>query len=214
MVTAVAIVAVRNEAIHVRRCIRDLIRDGIEVIMVDNDSTDGSAELAREFLGHGLLSIRRLAYRGTFSLSDILAFKKTIADTVPHDWVLHVDADEWLRPPKQCKTLIEGIHAADLQGFNCINFLEFVFVPKPGESYEAEDYSSLMRTYYFFAPFYPRLVRAWKRSAGLDNRERAGHVLTGPNTRLFPQDFILRHYIVLSEAHARRKYLARKYAPE
>jgi glycosyltransferase involved in cell wall biosynthesis len=214
MVTAAAIVCVRDEALHIKRCLRDLIREGVDVILIDNDSTDSSADLARPFLGQGLISIERLPFEGTFSLTRQLAFKKTIADGLKHDWIVHADADEWLQAPPGYARLIDGIQDADSQGFNCINFLEFVFVPLPGENFEGEDYPSAMRHYYHFARSYPFLMRAWKRSAELDNCKRGGHDLSGPDIRLFPRDFILRHYIALSEAHARRKYLGRKFSAE
>ncbi|MGA2186733.1 MAG: glycosyltransferase family 2 protein [Bryobacteraceae bacterium] len=214
MVTAVAIVCVRNEAPHIKRCLRYFIREGLDVILIDNDSTDGSADIARPFLGQGLISIERLPFEGSFSLVQQLAFKKTIAEGVTHDWIVHADADEWLQAPPGYARLIDGIQDVESQGFNCVNFLEFDFIPLPGEDFEVEDYPSVMRHYYHLVPFYPFLMRAWKRSAELDNVERAGHFLTGPDIRLFPRDFILRHYIVLSEAHARRKYLGRRFAAE
>src|ERR1700681_970673 len=212
-VTAVAIVCVRNEALHIRRCVRDFVSQGVDVILIDHDSTDGSMDIAREFLGKGLLAIERLPWRGEFSLSEQLSLKKLIASTVAHDWVIHADADEWLCAPDDHDSLIDGICAADEAGANCINFLEFVFVPRPGESFEVDDYPSMIRDYHFFAERHPQLLRAWKRSAELDLHD-GGHILVGKEVRLFPRDFILRHYIVLSEAHARRKYVGRKFAAD
>jgi len=40
-VTAVAIVCVRNEALHLRSCVRDFVSQGVAVILIHNDSTDG-----------------------------------------------------------------------------------------------------------------------------------------------------------------------------
>jgi glycosyltransferase involved in cell wall biosynthesis len=211
MVTAVAIVCVRDEAPHIKRCLRDLIQAGLDVILIDNDSSDGSADIARPFLGNGLLSIERLPFEGVFSLAQQLQVKKTIAEGVKHDWIVHADADEWLQAPPGYARLIDGIQDAESQGFNCINFLEFVFIPLHGDNCEVEEYASIMRHYYYFARKHPRLARAWKKSAKLDNCELAGHFLSGSDIHLFPRDFILRHYIVLSEEHARRKYLERRF---
>ena len=214
-VTAVAIVCVRNEALHLRSCVRDFVSQGVDVILIDNDSTDGStAAIAPEFMGNGLLSVERLPWQGAFSLTEQLSLKMKLIDTVPHDWIIHADADEWLQAPLEYGSLIGGIRAADEAGFNCINFLEFVFMPHPGENFEVDDYRSRMRQYYFFAPSHPRLIRAWKRSAGFDNSKSGGHHLAGREIRLFPRDFILRHYMLLSDSHARRKYLGRTFAAE
>jgi glycosyltransferase involved in cell wall biosynthesis len=134
--SAVALVCVRNEALHLRACVGDFVRQGVDVILIDNDSTDGSiAAIREEFLGKGLLSIERLPWRGAFSLTEQLAVKKKLIESVTHDWIIHADADEWLQAPPEYGSLMEGIRAADGDGFNCINFLEFVFLPRPGEDF-------------------------------------------------------------------------------
>ena len=57
-------------------------------------------------------------------------------------------------------------------------------------------------------------MRAWRRQAGFDNVAQGGHALEGDGLRLYPVDFILRHYIVLNLEHARSKYLTRSFAKE
>lgn len=213
MTSVLAIVCVRNESLHIRRCLRDLCGAGIEVVLIDNDSTDDTLEAARPFLGRGLRAIERLPWRGVFSLSEQLALKASIAAGAPHDWIVHADADEWLTPPPGSGTLREAIAGADAAGYTCINFHEFAFVPLPGEDFTADEYAAHMRTYYFFEPFYPRLMRAWRRDAGLHYGDAGGHVLAG-NPRMFPVDFALRHYVMLSEAQGRVKYLGRRFAAE
>jgi glycosyltransferase involved in cell wall biosynthesis len=53
MIRALAVVCVRNEAIHIRRCLEHLIGSGLEVYLIDNQSTDGTREIASEFLAGG-----------------------------------------------------------------------------------------------------------------------------------------------------------------
>ncbi len=214
MVSILAIVCVRNEAFHVERCIRDLIAGGCEVRLIDHASTDGTVERAESFLGRGLLGIEHLPWKGAFSLSEQLRAKRALVEAAVHDWIIHVDADEWLVSPVPAQTLGQAIAAADAEGFNVVNFHECVFIPLPGEDYRRPDYSSHMRDYYFFEPIYPRLNRAWRRDAALDNTLAGGHVVSGEGIRRSPRDLILRHYIVLSQEHAREKYLGRVFSSE
>jgi glycosyltransferase involved in cell wall biosynthesis len=214
MVSAVAILCTRNEAIHIRRCLESLVGEGLEVILIDNDSTDQTRSIAAEFFGRGLLSIERLPWRGAFCLSDQLARKATLVNHASHDWIVHVDADEWLSSPRTGQSLAEGIAAADAAGANCINFDEFVFAPIPGQNFGSDDYHKKMLGYYFFQPTYPRLLRAWKRSAGLNNERFGGHSLSGSDVRRFEHDFILRHYIVLGKEQAESKYVGRPFSVE
>jgi hypothetical protein len=212
-VKVLAIVCIRNEEVHVEAALRDLIGEGLDVVLLDHDSTDRSAELAEPFIGRGLLAIERLPWTGEFSIAQQLAAKARIIDGSDHDWIVHADADEWLSAPEAGKTLLEGLREVDAEGYNAVHFNEFVFVPPPGEDMHAPDYRRRSRRYYFFRPHYPYLLRAWKHRCGLDNRRFAGHLLSG-SVRPCPRDFPLRHYIVLNEEHARRKYLGRPFAPE
>jgi glycosyltransferase involved in cell wall biosynthesis len=209
---ALAIACVRNEEVHVRNLVGGLIRDGLDVILIDHNSTDRTVTIASEFLGNGLLEIRPLPWKGVFSLREQLQEKWACAERGDHDWIVHVDADEWLTSPRDGQRLIEAIREVDNAGYNCIDFNEFVFVPLPGEDLSSEDYRRTSDRYYFYRNAYPFLQRAWKKLAGLDNRPGAGHLLTG-DVRMFPEEFIMRHYIVLSEEHALAKFTGRLFDP-
>jgi len=211
MLNVVAIVCARNEALHVQRCIRDFCMQGIEVILIDNGSSDETLELARPFLGHGLQSIQQLPWDGAFSLSRQLALKASVAAASRAEWIIHADPDEWLVPSPDHQSLLSGIEAAHRTGYNCINFKEFVFLPA-GDDFAHPNYAAMMKHYYYFAPSHPRLMRAWKRGDGLTNQLFGGHVLAGGDIRLSPNDFFLRHYIILSQEHGRAKYCNRIFS--
>jgi glycosyltransferase involved in cell wall biosynthesis len=213
MMRAVAVVVVRNGELHVRRCISDLIANNIEVVLIDHASDDQSVKIARKFLGRGLLSIEHLPWSGLFSLRSQLEAKAQVVGTLPHEWVLHVDVDEWLCAPWQHTTLFDAIRRVDAAGFNCINFDEMTFVAWPHEDFCQPDYAQQMTTYYFFEPNRLRLMRAWRRATGLSNVELAGHGMTGP-IKVFPINFVLRHYLALSSEYVFRKYADRVFAPE
>lgn len=207
-----ALLAVYNEEVHMHRCIRDLVNDEIDVCVLDNESNDFTTSIAEEYLGNGVVSIRRSRRQGVFSLSAQLEMKRRIAQDCDYDWIVHIDADERMEGCAHHASLRQGIEAADAAGCNCVNFRELVFVPLPGEDYYGDGYADRMCSYYLFEPWYPRLNRAWKRNAALDGSTTGGHVLRGADVRMYCDDFILRHYIVLSERHARRKYLYRRYS--
>ncbi len=204
-----AVLCARNEEPYIATALANLIAEGLDVVLIDHESTDRTVSLAQPFLGHGLRGIERLRWKGRFSLSEQLEAKARIIAQADDDWVVHVDADEWLTAPDERRTLAEALSAADASGANCVNFDQFVFVPRPGEDVSG-DFVTRSTRYYFFAPAHPFTIRAWKRNAGLDNRRHAGHLLTGAS-RLYERDFPLRHYIFLSEEHARRKYLERRF---
>jgi glycosyltransferase involved in cell wall biosynthesis len=93
------IVPVRNEAHNLERCL-DSLRGVGEVVVVDSQSCDGTADIAR---GHGA-KVVNFDYRGGWPKKRQWALN-TLA--LEHDWVLLLDADEALTPE-----LAEEIKAA------------------------------------------------------------------------------------------------------
>jgi glycosyltransferase involved in cell wall biosynthesis len=80
------IVITRNEVLRLRRCL-DSVSFADECIVVDNGSTDGTPELARS-LGARLTS--------TADWPGFGAQKNRALALARGDWVLSLDADEWL----------------------------------------------------------------------------------------------------------------------
>jgi hypothetical protein len=207
-----AVVATRNEALHLQRCIDCLLENGFEVALIDHGSTDGTREIAETYLGNGLLQIDEIPWEGSFSLEKQLVAKAKIFERSSHQWVAHFDADEWPMPSAAFPRLFDMASDAHSRGYNVINFNELVFIPEPGQDYSHVDYAARMLSYYFFQPTYPRLQRLWRRESMLSSLEHGGHILSGCAVNLYPVDAALRHYIVLSQENALAKYVGRIFA--
>lgn len=208
-----ACLVVRNEAPYLRHLLPALAAQDIDAAIIDNGSTDGSPGICAEFSGKPVISVGSLPYRGFASLVDRMAAKRELFQRCPHDWIVHHDADEILEHARGGLTLRDAIEEADAGGFTAINFEEFVFLPRPSADHTGRDYYREMSRYYFFEPAKNRLNRAWKNIPGVSNFASGGHILEGPDLRFAPENHVLRHYIVLSQEHALRKYLHRTYDP-
>ena len=211
----VALLAVRNEERYLQRCLEHLYRQMIDTCLIDNGSTDRTLEIARDFLDRGVIRIEHLPFTGVFELETQLRYKEKLANEICADWFIHYDADEIRQAPKPYKTLCEGIEAADRNGYNAIDFDEFVFLPTADdESFEGRDYVEDMHYYYYFECDSPARYRtnAWKKHPEVDLHTFAGHKVVFPGLKIFPDPFILRHYIVLSRAHAIEKYAKRSFS--
>jgi glycosyltransferase involved in cell wall biosynthesis len=211
-----ALMTVRNEALYLRRCLEHLLGEGIEVCVIDNDSSDGSGDIAREYAGMGV-SVEHFAYPGHFDLRGILRNEERLARELDADWFLHCDGDEIREAPLPFATLHQGVLAADAAGANAINFDEFLFFPMSNEvRHEGTDYVAGMRDYYYFAPSPLRRVNLWKRTgAPVDLASSGGHSAAFAGRRVYPQNFVMRHYIAMSHAHAVDKYARqRTYSPD
>lgn len=204
----VAILAARNEALYLRRCLQSLVANGLEVYVIDNDSEDNTAGIAREFLGRGVIGIDQHPYLGSFDLARMLQHKTDICNRIDADWFMHCDADEIRQAPAPYSSLAEAISDVDQQGYNAVNFEEFVFLPtSEHERYEGTDYVAEMRQYYFFEPKPLRRINLWKTgSHPVDIISSAGHSAQFPGRNIFPESFPMRHYIALSLDHLTAKY--------
>lgn len=180
-------------------------KEGLDIIIIDHDSTDGSAEWIQERLGKEIDQSINMPWLGNFSLKQQLETKKKVIKDIKQQWIIHLDADEWPQSCNENETLIEAIKRVDQDGYNAINFNEFVFLPIKG--------SKKIEHYYFFEPNERRLMRAWRRNSKLDNNSHGGHKLaeTSEKLNLAEESFTLRHYIINDEQSANEKYLTRNY---
>jgi glycosyltransferase involved in cell wall biosynthesis len=209
----VALMTVRNEALYMERCLTHLHAQGIETCVIDNESTDQTREIVEAFRGRGVFRVENLPYRGRFELAAQCRFLEKLATEIDADWFIRQDADEIREAPWPSDSLSQAISIADRSGFNAIDFDEFIFVPtSEKESFEGTDYVELMR-YYFYLDLQPlNHVNAWKNHGqAIDLTSSGGHAVMFDGRTIFPTKFILRHYMILSGDHARRKYQTRKF---
>lgn len=206
-----AIIAVRNEALYIGRCCEHLASQGIDFAVIDNASTDDTRAIVESFRGRGLVCVVEHPCQGFYDWTGLLKQKEELAKKLDSDWFLHLDADEIPESPRRNDSLIAWLAVADEQGFNAVNFDEYVFVPTDIESrHEGGDYVESMSRYFFFEPHPNQLIRAWRSTADIEISSSGGHAATFANRRIYPENFVLRHYIALSMEHLLRKYMSER----
>ncbi|HEY9696912.1 MAG TPA: sulfotransferase [Trichocoleus sp.] len=211
----VALLTVRNEELFIAKCLEHLHAQGIEVCLIDNGSTDRTLEIATRFLGRSIFRIEHLPFNGTRELQLSLLNEERLAREIEADWFIHHDADEIRQAPAPHETLLEAIQAVDHQGYNAINFDEFVFLPtSDDESFVNKDYVQEMQHYYFFQPKPLHRLNAWKKNDSIDLHSQGGHQVQFSGQKIYPNSFVLRHYIALSRSHAIAKYGSRIFSKD
>jgi hypothetical protein len=209
-----AIIAARNEAVYLPVTLRHLVDCGISLAIIDNESVDSSRDIYESFREH-IVSQTSLPYKGYFSLTDQLAAKSRLRAEIASDWWIHQDADEILESPRSGESLREGIERIASAGFDTINFDEFVFTPtRQNASHKRGSFVRSMKSYYFFEPKPMRLLRAWRDLPSIKQVDGGHRVIASSPLRCCDDAFVLRHYIVLDQAHADTKYSARRFAPD
>jgi glycosyltransferase involved in cell wall biosynthesis len=210
-VRVAAVMVMRNERAYVRNCLRHLIDNGVDFYVIDNESADDTREIlaAPEIAPH-LIGLETYPFDGSFDWAGLMQARERAARAVDADWILFVSADEMMHSYRPGETLSAAIARIALDGWDVIDFNEFVFLPV-GADY-VSDRAGLppLQHYYFFEPHKPRLMRARRADLDVSHLAAGGHTFAG-EFRLAPESMALRHYIVRDQAHAFRKYRERLF---
>lgn len=211
----IAILTTYNEERFISACLENLFRQGVEVYLCDNESTDRTIAMAERYRDHGLVGIETLPRLGMYSWRPILERKEQLAATLDADWFMHVDADEIHLPPRSDRMLAQAFAEVEARGYNAVNFIEFTFIPtQESPDHDHPNFQETMRWYYPFLPTLPHRLNAWKRQpepVGL--AWSGGHLVRFPGLHVAPQSFPMRHYLFLSRQHAIQKFVDRRYDP-
>jgi len=212
-VNITAILAVRNEQAYIANCLQHLVDNGLNFIVVDNESDDGTDLIVRSdrFRPH-LIEIVRHPYPGFFDWTGLMQAREAAAARSGADWVVFVSADEIMHSYRRAETLADAVRRVAYEGADVIDFNEFVFLPV--EHPYVPDHRGFQpsRHYYFFEPNAPRLMRARKRNLDVSHVSQGGHTLEGGEFTLARESFALRHYIFRDQNHAWAKYEQRRFS--
>jgi glycosyl transferase family 2 len=210
--SVVAIVAAYNEADIIGQVVGDLIEHNVQVYVLDDGSTDGTADAVERFVGDGVLQIERLPAAGRdtspapFDWERILRRKAELAQTLRADWFIHHDADEFRESPWRGVPLADAIRRVDALGFNAIDFLSLDFWPVHDRFRAGDDVRAEFTHYAARAPYDRVQIRCWKNvGRPVDLASSGGHEAQFDGRNVFPVRFISRHYPIRSQAHGERK---------
>ncbi len=207
----IALISSFNEEDVIVPVIEQLSRDGIDVYLIDNWSTDDTYQRAQSLLGRGLIGLEKFPPRGpsaTYDWVDLLKRKEALCRELEADWFIHHDADEIHESPWQGVPLRDAIFWVDQQGYNAIDFTRLVFRPID-DAYQS---GSSFGEYFRYGDFGTKqqgasfLVRAWKAAnRGAILSESGGHCVAFPGRRIYPYNFLQRHYPIRSQSHGEKK---------
>lgn len=213
----IAIIAAFNEGDIISPVIGHLVQNGIDVYLLDNHSTDDTVDQARRWLGRGLLTIEtfpnelEVGCPGTFNWTAILRRKEELACELRADWFIHHDADEIREGPWPGLTLKESIRWVDKLGYNCVDFRVLNFPPIGDDFRQGDD----PRTYFRFCEEGPECdkvqLKCWKTGKSpVSLAPHGGHEARFQGRRIFPMQFLLRHYPIRGQKHGMKKVFAER----
>jgi hypothetical protein len=217
-----ALVTTYNDRDIVGQIVAKFLDDGIEVLVHDNWSVDGTYEqltaLAAE---RPRLSVERFPQGGPsryFDLRTICRMKEEIAVKHPGRWIIHHDSDEIRSSPWVGVSLRGGLYVADRMGYTAVDFTVCEFRPVTDGISPSRDLEREIRYFeYSRVPAHFDQIKAWRQGSGRVDLGSGGHHAEFPGRRVFPYKFLLKHYPLRSTEQARRKIFDERrprYSPE
>jgi glycosyltransferase involved in cell wall biosynthesis len=206
-----AIIPTFNEVDIIESTVNRLLRDQIDVIVLDNWSTDGTYELlAAQFEASRALRLERFPADGpspSFDLGAILVRIDELAARSEADWIVRQDADEIRESPWTHLTLRDGLFSAHMRGYNCVDHTVLNFRPTDIAAVADDDPLRQLRHFEFGRePGDFDQVNAWRNQhKSVFLAGTAGHHVSFEGQRIFPYKFLLRHFPLRSQQQAERK---------
>ena len=208
----VALMATYNEEEIIVPSIEGIIEQGVEVYLIDNWSTDRTVERAERFLGRGLVAIEQFPKEGSsgsFPYGAQLRRKAELGAELEADWFIHMDADEIRQSPWPGMTLKDALYHADLQGFNAVDHTVFLFRPIDNGYVEGSSFGTYFRHCQVLSSLRDEHVKAWKNT-GRPVDWGYGHRVAFAGRRIYPYNFMYKHYPIRSQQHGERKISERQ----
>jgi len=204
-----AVIHCFNEVDIISEVVHHLVRQGVQIHLFDNWSTDGTWELSSELMRQGCLaSLERYPDEPTneYQWATLLKHTENIAQTIDADWIIHYDADELRFSPWQNSTLVEGISWVDTLGYNAIDFtvLDFRFLVNQSNATAPYEHS-LTQFQFGRRPGHFLQVKAWKNQRKVNLVNSGGHNADFEGRRLFPFKFLTKHYPLRNAHQAKKK---------
>jgi glycosyltransferase involved in cell wall biosynthesis len=207
VIKILAIMPVRNEEEIVYWAVEKLVRQGIDVLMLDNHSTDSSAA---EALRAGA-RVKLWGNPHTFSEVEMNETVLREARESDADWIIFHCADEVFlsQSDESYRALIERMHAS---GYNCINHRTQQYVPLDdsfvkGDMEERFKYWVSEESLGFFGY---QQERAFIRHDELSTPSHL-HTIDFPGKRVADELGLRKHYPILGQTHGMRKLFVERF---
>lgn len=192
----------------IERTIRYLVGQGVDVLLLDNYSTDNTYAIGQKMqreLG-SRVKVKKFPNRkptgNNYEWAKQLGETERLAKTLDYDWFIHYDADEIREAPFDGATLQEFISFVDELGYNAIDntVIDFRLTSKTDDIFGQDGY-------YEFGtrPGHFLQVKTWRKCPDLKLAESGGHVATFDGKKVYPLKIICKHYPLRTLEQAQRK---------
>lgn len=204
-----AIIHVFNEEDVVEKTIEYLLKQEIDIYLLDNWSTDNTYKIIKKMQSKYPERIKISRYPDNeptekfYDWTNQLHKTEQIARELDYDWYIHYDTDEIRITPYDTNvTLVDMITFVDSIGYNAINttVLDFRMTDKNDDIFNCDTYFEIGRK-----PSHFMQVKTWKKCNDIDLASTGGHLAKFENQKIYPIKMINKHYPLRNLKQAEKK---------
>lgn len=204
-----AIIHTYNEEDVIKETVEYLVKQDIDVYVLDNWSTDNTYNEVKELkniYGEKIILERYPKEQPTennYNWTEQLHKTEELAKKLDYDWFIHHDADEIrVTPYLKNVTVKEMIEYVDSLGYNAIDttVLDFRITNKNDNIFARNTYFEFGRK-----PTHFMQIKTWKKCEDVDLATTGGHIAQFENQKVYPLKIINKHYPLRSLKQAEKK---------
>ncbi|MBB6024667.1 hypothetical protein HNR77_005802 [Paenibacillus sp. JGP012] len=206
-VKVLAILNVFNEEDIISETINHLLRQELDVKVIDNWSTDSTYEILKKISDSDeRVTVERYPEKSGmyYEWESLLKNTEKLSISLNYDWYVHYDADEIRESPWRGFNLCQAISFVDYCGFNAIDFTVLDFRPINNDT--DSNYEENLKFFEFGKRNgHFKQIKCWKKTDVVNLSATGGHEAQFTNSRVFPIKFLTKHYPLRNTHQARKK---------
>jgi len=138
---------------------------------------------------------------------------ESLSREIDADWFVRRGADEVLVSPWPGLSYRDALCLVDQAGFNCVDHTIVEFHPVDNGFETGMDHESYFRHFDFKNLSHPNQRKAWKNCGqSISTTGSAGHDVLFEGRRVYPFNFLLKHYSFRSQRHGEKKVFRERKA--
>jgi radical SAM protein with 4Fe4S-binding SPASM domain len=199
-----------NEEQILRESLLHYLNEGVDLVVVDNQSSDGSMEIVDSLRDDGIprpgrirdvIQVKTEGYEWRKILSEACRYMHLRLSS--YDWILLIDADSFYRSPVRGLSLLEFLDVMGQRGYNILEGKLCEFYPTDRDNASIVSPLDRLRYCEIHQP-YPQ-EKIFRYHPGVDFYSHFGHVCLREDRRVGCVPFLYLHYKWVSYEHGARK---------
>ena len=203
MLKIVGMLSVFNDEDIVEEVIKYYLSQGIELVILDNFSTDNTFQICKKFSKKEKVKLSRIKMK-----FETILYKRVFYDIAlvqSPDWIIRIASDEFLESGENNLTLKDAILKIDEKGYNLIQFDRFDFFMTDKDDESVKSIKEKLPYYSFQNDF---VYRAWKYIPGIRLNFPGEHLPIFPEFKgynIYLKKFVMRHYPFRSKEQSEKR---------